>query len=135
MAGSFGRNGGSVGEWVLITNHMLFNPHRPICRYVYDLSCGRWVVGNTESHEPKGRIGAWAITGPPLVPPPDGQHCGNVSAWGAIDSVGNIILFSFSFVHITACERKLEDLNYFPNRNVENYKTTSGAGGWVEFRY
>ena len=46
MAGSFGRDGGSVGQWVLITNHMFFNLHGPICRYVYDLSCGRWVVGN-----------------------------------------------------------------------------------------
>lgn len=49
-----------------------------------------------------------------------------------IYSVRLFILFSFSFFHISGCELQLRDLNLSSNKNVENYKTNSGAGGWVQ---
>lgn len=85
----------------------------------------------TESQETKRRTGSRPIPGPPFIP---------AQTESAVETrvlAEHYILLgssfsSLSFVHISGCELQLPDLNLSPNKNVENYKATSGAGGWVQ---
>lgn len=134
MPGSFDRGGGSIRQWALITDHMLFHHHSPTCRYMYELRYGRRVVWWYRVIETKGRIGPWPILGPPFIPPQDGEHCGNGSAWRAIYSVRNILFCSSLFLLFSSVVGNYSSMtNLSPNRNVENYKTASGSDEWVQF--